>query len=56
LNNGSNGSELETLKATYPDCGYVFRHYEDCEIPFMRWQAGRDQQCYWLREVSQPLT
>ena len=41
-NNGSNGAELEALQATFADCGYVFRHFEDCRVACMRWQAGRD--------------
>ena len=37
---GSNG--VEELEATFEGCGYTFRHFEDCEVPFMRWQAGRE--------------
>lgn len=42
LNNGSNGAELEALRATYRDCGYVFRHYAECDMPWFRWQCGRE--------------
>ncbi len=39
MNNG-NGS-LTELEAVFADCGYVFRHFEDCKVLFMSWQAGR---------------
>ena len=39
MHDGSNG--VAELEATFADCGYVFRHYKDCRIPFMRWQCGR---------------
>ena len=40
MKNGSKG--VAELEAAFADCGYVFRHFEDCEVSFMRWQAGRD--------------
>jgi hypothetical protein len=52
LNNG-NGAELATLEATYCDCGYVFRHFEDCRVACMRWQAGREVcECVTLSDGS----
>ncbi len=39
-NNGSHG--VGELEATFADCGYVFRHNEDCRVEHMRWQAGRE--------------
>ena len=36
MNNG-----VEILEETFADCGYVFRHYEDCTVPSMTCQAGR---------------
>ncbi len=38
--NGSNG--IEELEAAFEGCGYVFRHFEDCRVSYMRWQAGRN--------------
>jgi hypothetical protein len=41
VNNGSNGiAELEAIFADRPDL--IFRHFEDCAVPMMRWQAGRE--------------
>ena len=36
MNNG-----VEVLEATFADCGYVFRHFENSTVPWMKWQAGR---------------
>jgi hypothetical protein len=55
MNNG-----VEELEATFADCGYVFRHFEDCTVPYMTWQAGRlvavecscNGKC-WLDEAFQ---
>jgi hypothetical protein len=30
------------LQTTFADCGYEFRHFEDCEVPWIQWQAGRN--------------
>jgi hypothetical protein len=38
--NGSNG--VEELEAIFSDCGYTFRHFEDCTYACMSWQAGRE--------------
>ena len=32
---------LAELGGVFQDCGLTFRHFEDCTVPFMRWQAGR---------------
>ena len=41
MNNGANG--LEELAAIFADRpGYIFRHFEDCTVPYMRWQCGRE--------------
>jgi hypothetical protein len=37
--NGHNGvGDLEEIFEGY---GYVFRHFENCQVSYMRWQAGR---------------
>jgi hypothetical protein len=40
LNNGNGIAELEAIFADRPDL--VFRHFEDCTVPMMCWQAGRE--------------
>ena len=41
MNNGANG--VEALQAAFSDRpDLVFRHFEDCDVPYMRWQAGRE--------------
>jgi len=45
MNNGvhPNGDEgnVADLARAYRDLRLHFRHFGDCEIPFMKWQAGR---------------
>ena len=37
-----NGNGIAELEATFRDRpDLVFRHFEDCDVPWMRWQAGR---------------
>jgi hypothetical protein len=39
--NGHNGvGELEEIFEGY---NYEFRHFEDCRVSYMRWQAGRSE-------------
>jgi len=44
--NGSNGSNgvngVEGLEAAFEGCGYIFRHFPDCRVSYMRWQCGRN--------------
>jgi hypothetical protein len=38
----SNGNGVAELEATFADCGFTFRHFEDCRVACMRWQCGRE--------------
>ncbi len=38
----TNGAgSIEELRATFADLDLEFRHYPNCKVSFMSWQAGR---------------
>ena len=47
---GNGAASIAELEAVFKDCGYVFRHFEDCTVPFMSWQAGR-MRCIEVESV-----
>jgi hypothetical protein len=36
-----NGDSIAELQAVFKDYGYMFRHFSDATVAYMRWQAGR---------------
>jgi hypothetical protein len=40
--NGVSDNGIEELQTMFADCGYIFRHFEDCACGALHWQAGRN--------------